>query len=261
MLTITHNAGFFSCCNIKLRNILHYFNSNKCLPETVDSSAQFKLYKPVGFNKDITYHFFKYMDSPSILYDSDIVLRNDDKEDQFSDYTQLNLKRVAPLLDRYFTPSQKIIDTRNQLLHKYNINTEKCIAVYYRGTDKHRETKLGDYEQYSTMIHKLLSDNTDCKLLIQSDSRDFLTFIVEKYRSAIIIKENRSSTLKMGIHNENTGNMNYKDIVYFFATVLIMSNCKHIICSSGNCSLWTMFYRGHTENVHQYLNDGFLYSD
>lgn len=54
-------------------------------------------------------------------------------------------------------------------------------------------------------------------------------------------------------------NTNYKSSKDYLAITIIMSKCKYIICGSGNCSIWIMFYRGHAEGVHQYLN-GLWYS-
>ena len=45
MLKINHNSGFFSCCSVKLREIVDFINSNKRIPDIVDSSEQFKWYK------------------------------------------------------------------------------------------------------------------------------------------------------------------------------------------------------------------------
>ena len=46
MVQITYNnAGFFSCCSVKLYKIIEFINSNKRLPDNVDSSKQFKMYK------------------------------------------------------------------------------------------------------------------------------------------------------------------------------------------------------------------------
>jgi len=41
---------------------------------------------------------------------------------------------------------------------------------------------------------------------------------------------------------------------YYLAITIIMAKCNYIVCSSGNCSIWTMFYRGNAENVFQNLN-------
>ena len=39
------------------------------------------------------------------------------------------------------------------------------------------------------------------------------------------------------------------------AIIYIMSKCKYIICSSGNCSIWMMYFRGNVNNVKQFLNN------
>lgn len=33
MIKITHNAGFFSCCSVKLEHITNFINLNKRLPD------------------------------------------------------------------------------------------------------------------------------------------------------------------------------------------------------------------------------------
>ena len=38
------------------------------------------------------------------------------------------------------------------------------------------------------------------------------------------------------------------------ASVLIMAKSSHIICTSGNVSLWTILFRGNNINIHQYLS-------
>ena len=47
---------------------------------------------------------------------------------------------------------------------------------------------------------------------------------------------------------------NYEFSKYYLAITIIMSKCKYIICGSGNCSEWIMFYRGNNNNVYQNLN-------
>ena len=38
-------AGFFSCCSVRLHNIIEYFNKHRYLPIIVDSSEHYSLYK------------------------------------------------------------------------------------------------------------------------------------------------------------------------------------------------------------------------
>jgi hypothetical protein len=72
------------------------------------------------------------------------------------------------------------------------------------------------------------------------------------------VEENRTSDTNIGIHNEMPCFQNYIDIQTLFATFLIISKCKYIICSSGNCSIWMMFYRNNSHNVYQNLHKQWL---
>ena len=45
---------------------------------------------------------------------------------------------------------------------------------------------------------------------------------------------------------------NYKYSLYYYAITLIMSKCKYVICNSGNCSLWIVFYRKNNNNIIQF---------
>ena len=59
MIKITHNFGFFSCCSVKLSNIVNFINVKKKIPNIVDSSEQFKLYKKDSdMKRDITFDYF-----------------------------------------------------------------------------------------------------------------------------------------------------------------------------------------------------------
>ncbi len=44
MLKVSHNAGFFSCCSVRLREIINFYNNTHILP-IVDSYELFELYK------------------------------------------------------------------------------------------------------------------------------------------------------------------------------------------------------------------------
>ena len=102
----------------------------------------------------------------------------------------------------------------------------------------------------------IINVNKNIKILIQTDTSQFIDYINSKnLENIIIINENKTSYTNKGIHNEQSRNENYYDMLNFLSTVLIISKCKYIICSSGNCSIWMMLYRGNNKNVIQYLND------
>ena len=56
-LVVTHDAGFFSCCTIRLRSIIDFYNLNGLLPD-VDSSRQWSNYKDDPSYSDITHLLF-----------------------------------------------------------------------------------------------------------------------------------------------------------------------------------------------------------
>lgn len=252
MLKTTHNAGFFSCCSVKLSETIDFINSNKKLPEIVDSSEQFRMYKK-DKDTDITFHYFENYNN---VTDVDILSPiNYHWGDQFIDYTNLDYKRIVPLIKKYFSPSIKINTIVNNIEKKYNIVHDNTVAVYYRGTDKHLETQLSPYDEFYEQIIKIVNINKNIKILLQSDSAEFIDYINDKdLKNVVIIDENKTSYTKEGIHHEQSCDTNYYDMLNFLSTILILSKCKYIICSTCNCSTFVMLYRGNNKNVIQYLN-------
>jgi hypothetical protein len=47
---------------------------------------------------------------------------------------------------------------------------------------------------------------------------------------------------------------NFEYSKYYLAITIIMAKCKYVLCGSGNCSIWVMFYRENNNNVCQHLN-------
>jgi hypothetical protein len=259
MLRVTHNAGFFSCFSVRAHEIIQYFNINKCLPSIVDSSVQFRMYKH-HFEDDITFDFLKpYNNDIEIHYTGGITL--DITWLQFQKYKDIPYNTITPFINKYFTPSDRIQSLSTSIMEKYALTPTNCIGVYYRGTDKHRETSLASYSSFYTKLKEVLAipGNEHAQILIQSDTQQFLEYIkahsTDISANIIIITENTISNTSRGIHNEHTYAENYIDIQNFFATLLILAKCKHFICSSGNCSIWAVYFRENAHNVHQVLNN------
>ena len=258
MLSISHNCGFFSCCSVKIYKIINYFSKNKTLPNIVDSSRLFGMYKKDD-KVDITPDFFLHPDSISktITYSKKIPITK--WGFQVNNYKSVDYDSIVPFVNKYFAPSPRIINIYNKLITKYNINPDNCIGLYYRGTDKRNETKLDSFENYYIKLLELVAQLKNTQILIQTDTTQFIEFMKDKpLKNVIIIDENSTSSSKRGIHNEMTKKQNYIDIQTLFATFLIISRCKYIICSSGNCSIWIMYYRNNAHNVYQNLNRKWL---
>jgi hypothetical protein len=252
MISISHNAGFFSCCSVKLTKIVDFINSNKKLPDKVDSHNLFGLYK-YNKNNDVTFDYFENYNNITNDYIKHPI--NYHWNYQFISYNNLDYKCVTPLIKKYFSPSVRINEIINNIENKYNIIYENTVAVYYRGTDKKKETKLSSFDEFYRQIMEIINMNKNIKILIQTDTSKFIDYINDKkLKNIFIINENKTSYNDIGIHCEQSIYTNYYDMFNFLSTVLIISKCKYIICSSGNCSIWMMFYRGNAKNTIQYCN-------
>ena len=145
MIKITHNAGFFSCCSMKLYEIIHFINLNKRLPDNVDSSEQFRWYKQ-NTNKDITFDYFEhYKNVPDVNIIHPIKYH---WEHQFINYAKLDYKRITPLIKKYFSPSAEINEIIYNIEKKYNLLYENICVLFYRGNDKIKETNKCSYDEY-----------------------------------------------------------------------------------------------------------------
>jgi hypothetical protein len=180
---------------------------------------------------------------------------------QFDNYKNVDYSAILPFVKKYFAPSKDIINTSNNLLSEYKIDTSNCIGLYYRGTDKCNETRLGGFKVYYDKLTEIINkeENKNLQILLQTDSGQFLDYMKEKkINNIIIIHQNRVSYTSRGIHREQTRQTNYQDIKYLFATFLIISKCKYLICSSGNCSIWMMYYRENANNIYQFFNNKWM---
>ena len=244
-----HDAGFFSCCSVKLENIVEFINSKRTVP-TVNSSSQFSMYKYK--HGDITYDYFQHYTT----IENTIKYPIDYKENyQFIDYSRLEYNTILPIVKKYYTPSNQITRTVDYLKNKYQLNDE-YIGVYYRGTDKAIETQIASFEDFYNKIIEINKEGL--KIIIQTDSSHFLDYIKSKLDNLIIITENDTSSSDKGVHFLNNSKKNYIDMFYLFSTFLILSKCKYIITGSSNASMWMMLYRGNNNNAHQYLNGEWL---
>lgn len=241
-LVVTHNAGFFSCYTIRLLNILTYFNKNKKCPKNVDSSKQFKDYK-IDINTDYTYEYIKLNNSLIIDYFNDIKITNEDKEEQFSNYKNINFNIITPIINKFFLPSDNILNIVSKLENKYNLNYENLSVFYYRGTDKYIETNKCDYDEYINKAMQIKNEYPLVKFLLTSDEINLINLFKNKFPDTIVIEELLSNIKRSFIHSQ-----------LILANVLIMSKAKFIICTSGNVSLWIILFRGHNKNIHQYLS-------
>lgn len=262
MLIVDHNAGFFSCCSVRLEKIIEYYQQKGYFPQSIDGTSQFQWYKPFIPHReqmDISFLYFQpYTNHPQYSGDcSHYVFNNSDpnKPDiQFSCYRKtLDFSILTPIVNMYFQPSVYMENVKHDLQRFYQLGdlSEYC-AVFYRGNDKAKEATLPSYDDFIKHIRSL---PTHLKLLIQSDETDFIQTMLAEFPdrchwfSKHVRHMKRDASLSVD-HTQWASNCYYS--VRFLAIVLLLSQCRYMICTSGNCALWATLFRGSAEGIIQY---------
>lgn len=268
-ITIKHTGGFFSCCSVRLSEITRFINTNKKLPDYVDSSKQFELYKDNQHkHKDITFDYFKNYNNDTNIDTSCYI--DFHCSYQWRPSPDLDYNNLTPLVEKYFSPTNEINEIANNIEQKYSLTYENICVLLYRGNDKNIEIKKCGYDEYLHHANRLLKNNNDLVFLIQSDETGFVEFMSKKFpRNSFYfsdetrhIKKCNNNHLVVG-HSVD-GKMSKSNFIFskkYLAITTIMSKCKYIVCSSGNCDMWVMLYRGNCKNViqHQYDNSWGIY--
>ena len=140
------------------------------------------------------------------------------------------------------------------------MNYDNICVLFYRGNDKNTETLICNYDEYLIYANLVMKNNPNILFLIQSDETEFIDFMTQKFpKNSFYFKD---EIRHMNKCNSTVDHTMKEDIFtfskYYLAITIIMSKCKYIICGSGNCSIWIMFYREHSNNVIQNLNGEWL---
>lgn len=259
ILHICHNAGFFSCCSVRLQEIMIWYNIHQRLPDQVDSTKQFAFYKPDPTDEthNIVPHYFKDGLPEGFPYMGRADITRTGQDPQYSDYGLLEFEETKLFLEKYFSLSENVEEKVKFLEEKYQIDYDNTIALFYRGNDKNRETTIGSYDEFIIRTSQIYESGM--RILVQPDETEFLE---ECYRR-----------LPGVFHFEETPHMRKKDSTIFFemphedrleygawflAAVVVMSKCRKLVTHSGNGGLWAALFRGHGKEIYQWLGDKWL---
>lgn len=258
-----------------MQDVVIWSRQHKRLPDILDRHDQYSWYKSEP-NQSLIDHFFKETDQ--YIYTGDWFELTEAKEElQFTDYKLLNFDMIAQFRDKYFMPSQYILDKVAFLEDKYKIDYENTCGVLYRGNDKNRETNIAGYDQF---ILKAMRQWLDMTVIPEGDCT-YTEIVGLPNKPCFLVAPDETEFLDAFKHSmpdyalcmEETAHMPKKDsciplelpyaeraeqAANFFATVLMLSKCKYLITHSGNVSLWACIYRGHMNGVSQWLNGSWI---
>jgi hypothetical protein len=219
----------------------------------VDSSTVFEVYK-IDKQQDITFDYFEHYDN----VESNMLIGTTHidyyQTYQYNNYHLLDYQRITPVVEKYFTPSRLIKYIIENIEQKYRLDYENTCVLFYRGNDKVIETQLCEYSDYVTYAYSILQKNPNIKFLIQSDETEFIEYftILFPNNSFYFKDEIRHMTKRVDTVDKVFSHQNNMYSKYYLAITIIMSRCEHVVCGSGNCSIWIMLYRGNSHNVYQY---------
>jgi hypothetical protein len=258
VLAIEHNAGFFSCCHIRLSEIIKYVSENRCLPDSVDSSNQFSNYK-TSPDQDLSRLYFEDNETDIIIPKGEI-LSSLTADLQRVDYRSLDFANLQPFIRRYFSISGLIRGIIEMMESRYFIDYQETCAVFYRGNDKSTETVIASHEEFIIKARQIRSENHKIKFLVQTDETEFMEAFLKEFWYCSFFLEELPHMKKCNnvMHNVVPANQRTHFGANFLAATQIVSKCHHLITHSGNCGLFAVLYRAHGENVHQYLDGAWL---
>jgi hypothetical protein len=225
----------------------------------VDSSKSFDWYKPVGLEwLDITRHYFE-PEHREIILQTELPLDFHHRH-QWKDYAELNYVQLVQLIRRYFVPTVEIANLVLEIESRYQIvDYDNICVLFYRGNDKAIETQLCGYDEFIEKAREVQAENPGIRFLIQSDETEFIHRMSSEFPDSFYLKYDiRHMSKRISSVDLTLPQFNYEFSKRYLAITVLMGKCKHIICNTGNCSLWIMLFRGHAENVHQHFCGGWV---
>ncbi len=240
-LTVNHNAGIFSCYTIRLEAILDYYRTYNRVPAAIDCSRQFAKYKD-AITDDVSDKFFQArFDIEIPCAEKKIFTSSDPAEQQFSDYSNLNFSDIKPFVEKYFCPSDDIMERISRLSSEMPWPYEDVCGIRYRGTDKSLETNQPSYAEFILRAFKLKKNFAELKFMILTDDEEFREYAIRELGDdAFSHSTESSSKLEASLD--------------FVANIFAFSKCKYMITTSGNAEFWIRLFRGNNEGSIQWLS-------
>lgn len=254
-----HSAGIFSNYSVRLEQLLQYYNKTKRLPDEYDCSEQFGHYKNDG-SEDLSSLLWQPERKDIEVPEGEVHFTDEDIYYQFCNYKNMHFDKLNPFLRRYFSTSDLILRKVQYLMDTYDIDTDNTCAIFYRGNDKITETDRIPYKDFLDRAKQVRHMNPNMRFLVIPDETEFLEAFKNDFPEALCmdetghIKRNDGTAVfyqlprgERGIH-----------LIWYVATVILISQCKNIITHTGNGGLWALLYRSHGDGVYQWRKGEWL---
>lgn len=229
-------GGVTSCLGMRLYGAIKYFEEHGKLPDEIDSSGQFLIYRD-KVSQDV---------SKIIIgeYKPDILTIPDfDPGWQFAWYDKINLSNLSKAAMGICPVSSAVGDRSYGMLNRVDGRT----ALLYRGNDKALDIPRTHYQG---MIEMAL-DTGSSRFIVQTDEDDFYEFFKERFPDTICFEELPRIKKDPDSYVMPPEGERVNFCINFLAAIRAISKAPKLIVNTGNTGLWTLLFRGNTENVWQ----------
>lgn len=251
------DSGFYSNHTQTFLSLL-ILAKHGIVPDKIDYSNGFNYFANKDEQgKDIYPDFCVINKEQDIDLYKEVFIPNENKKT----FSQYNFEVYNKIVKRFFSPSNAILERKNILLQKYNLNPAETISVLYRGTDKWTEVRLAHPAKYLNLVIELFQQTTAKKVLLQTDQAQVINYFKSELgRSVIVFDENESTYGKKAINAvmRESEKSQVEWMQWFDASLRCVSDCAYLINHTGNCGLWANLYRGNVNNVLQFSEYGNL---
>jgi len=249
------NCGFYSNQTQAFLSTLILL-SHGIIPDKISYAMGFKRFKSDP-DRDIFPDFYKIDPTVPVQLLKTVTLPDENRK-QFDLY---DFEYYNQVVNRFFNPSDLVLERKNFLLNKYNINPSETISILYRGTDKYTEVRLGSPKAFLSATLQVLEQTQARKVLLQTDQTQVLEFFKQQLGDIVVHFEETPSTTGQDAMNtvmEKEGKDTMDWMQWFDAALRCVSDCAYVINHTGNCGLWMNLYRGNVTNVFQFDQFGNL---
>ena len=249
------NCGFYSNQTQAFLSLLILL-SHGIEPDVINYSMGFKRFKK-DESRDIFPDFYKIDFDKKVKLFKKVSLPDENKK-QFGLY---DFGYYNQVVNKFFNPSYLILERKNFLMQKYNINPTETISVLYRGTDKWTEVRLSHPSNYLAVTKQILEATNAKKVLLQTDQTQVIDYFKNELGDMVIHFEETPSTYGTDAMNtvmENEGKDTMDWMQWFDSALRCVSECAYVVNHTGNCGLWMNLYRGSVNNVFQFDEFGNL---
>ena len=177
-------------------------------------------------------------------------------------YTTLPLGILQTYADLYFRPHRRVIAFADQLLRLYGLDLSKTIVLLYRGTDKVIEVTPATPESYVAVARALMAREPGLTVLCQTDQAQARDAIVREEPQAVYFAELPVTGGSTAIHNLDVSAefaLSKSELsLRLLAMTWLVSRARYVVTHTGNLAAWVAIYRGRTDGLYQFCEDGKL---